>query len=363
MLALVAVAPGCGGQATLQYSDAEALSEIPERHQRQVRQYLLEYFGTPENPVLRVPAKEQDESTGSVQLEEKIDRARLRQGAEVFRLRCAGCHGVTGDGEGEVYTYLDPRPRDYRKGIFKFKATEYGAKPRRADLERIIRLGAKGTSMPAFRWLSEEDLQAVVDYVILLSRRGELELALIRESEIELGEEDDYDPFIVADYATDIEESWERASEQVVQPLTPEPEFSEETVLKGAKLFVGGECKQCHGRNGRGGKENYTAAGTAQDAWGNVAYAADLTSGMLHGGRRPIDIYRRIHSGIYGSPMSGFAQAYSEEPDNIWYLTHFVISLVEGQEIPEVRRLLEGDVSVEQVEPEEAAGGAAEAGG
>ena len=354
-LALAVCSGGCSPQETLQYADAEKLAEIPERHREQVRRYLLEYYGAPDNPKLLVPALEQDESTDTVKLEDRVDRARLRRGADVYRLRCAGCHGVTGNGRGDVYAYLDPKPRDYRKGIFKFKSTEYGAKPRRADLERVVRVGARGTSMPSFRWLADEDLEAVIDYVILLSRRGELELALIRESEIDLREEDDYDPFAVADFAAGIDQSWNDASDQIVRPLVPEPAYSEATVLAGAKLFVGGECKQCHGRSGRGGKENYTASGTAEDAWGHVAYAADLTSGMLHGGRRPIDIYRRIYSGIDGSPMSGFGKSppYSENPEMIWHLTHFVLSLMDGDRFPEVQALLDGETSVEAADPAE----------
>jgi hypothetical protein len=74
--------------------------------------------------------------------------------------------------------------------------------------------------------------------------------------------------------------------------------------------------------DGRGGLAGNIEIG--KDAWGHETAAADLTSGMYRGGGRPIDIYRRIYSGINGTPMPGFAQAFSEEPDNVWYLVHFV---------------------------------------
>ena len=48
---------------------------------------------------------------------------------------------------------------------------------------------------------------------------------------------------------------------------------------------------------------------------------------MLHGGRRPIDVYRRISSGINGTPMPGFNTALKDE--QIWQLVHFILSLVE----------------------------------
>ena len=44
--------------------------------------------------------------------------------------------------------------------------------------------------MPAFRFLSDEDAEAAIDYVQGLASRGELELTLIREATDELSEED-----------------------------------------------------------------------------------------------------------------------------------------------------------------------------
>ena len=90
----------------------------------------------------------------------------------MFQKRCVGCHGDSGDGNGPAAAYLYPRPRDYRRGIFKFGSTPYGAKPRREDLVRVVRQGARGTLMPDFKFLSDEDLQAVVDYVLVLTHRG-----------------------------------------------------------------------------------------------------------------------------------------------------------------------------------------------
>ncbi len=55
---------------------------------------------------------------------------------------------------------------------------------------------------------------------------------------------------------------------------------------------------------------------------------------MLHGGRRPLDIYRRIYTGINGTPMPAFGDALADEPDTIWNLVHYVLSIVEGQQVP-----------------------------
>ena len=248
--------------------------------------------------------------------------------------------GVTGDGmgvaagvtlaDGERKDYLYPRPRDYRLGKFKFTSTPRGYKPRRSDLKRIIRYGAKGTSMPAFRWLPEEDMEPLIDYVILLSQRGELENLLLQEAEFELEEEDDFDPEYVAEYVDDINASWADAAEQIVLPAMCRPPYSDESILAGRTAFLSRGCAKCHGNDGRGNpKEN-----VGKDDWGQVAFAADLSSGMLHGGRRPVDIYRRIYAGINGTPMPAFGDALADEPETVWDMAHYIMSIVEGRDVP-----------------------------
>jgi hypothetical protein len=74
--------------------------------------------------------------------------------------------------------------------------------------------------------------------------------------------------------------------------------------------------------NGRGGSLGNVEIG--KDSWGHSAAAADLTSGMFRGGGRPIDIYRRIYSGINGTPMPAFSDVFAKQPDDVWYLVHFI---------------------------------------
>ena len=49
------------------------------------------------------------------------------------------------------------------------------------------------------------------------------------------------------------------------------------------------------------------------DVWDHPIKPRDLTSGVYRGGRRPLDIYRRIHAGIKGTPMPPFGAALKEE--------------------------------------------------
>jgi hypothetical protein len=62
---------------------------------------------------------------------------------------------------------------------------------------------------------------------------------------------------------------------------------------------------------------------------------------MLHGGRRPIDIYRRIYSGINGTPMPSskdpnttINETPEQRSDRIWHLVHFVTKVIENNGVP-----------------------------
>lgn len=272
--------------------------------QRDIEKELFKRTGTPQAPISLA--------------DPDANAAPLKLGAEVYTLRCQPCHGVNGDGLGVTANYLNPRPRDYTKGIFKFTSTPYGAKPRRSDLLATLRRGVTGTSMPSFEDLSPEDLNAVVDYVIFLSQRGELQNELLTMAQ----DEEEIVPEYVDEAVTGIIDRWNEAQSQLVMPLTPMPPFTAETIAKGHELFLKQACNKCHGANGRGGSMGGVEIG--MDSWGQKAAAADLTSGMFRGGGRPIDIYRRIYSGINGTPMPAFNEVFAKEPDDIWYLVHFI---------------------------------------
>ena len=342
---LVLATLGCSQRETLEFSANVALAELPERHQKNVSDELLRLFGTPVNPRMRGldPEAEEPEEGESASLIELAAPEQLKDGAHVYKLRCAGCHGVSGDGNGPAGAHLRPRPRDYRKGIFKFTSTPYGSKPARHDLVRTIRRGAKGTSMPGFPWMSERDLNAVIDYVIFLSRRGEVEGEAIYMSQ-EYDEEEDLESFVFTDAIDSSVESWADAEDEVVLPVTAEPKYTEETVTAGRELYLSQGCSKCHGVAGKGQVEWINPEFLAKqaslpeeervqinlDTWGEPAPAADLTARMLHGGRRPIDIYRRIYTGINGTPMPEFGNIFASDPDKIWHLVHYVRHIIEG---------------------------------
>jgi len=317
LLAVLTVSAGCRRTAppsiapseevlklTEGVEDAEEL-QIIEQLQDQIASVLRREAGTPDKPLMLG--------------QPEGDQTRLMNGYALYTQYCTQCHGVNGDGNGPVAKYLEPKPRDYTRGVFKFTSTPYGSKPRRSDLMHTIRHGVTGTSMPSFDRFSDEQLEAVVDYVLVLALRGELERELAM---IAFDDEEVPDDEVIEEIVTDTIGPWEQSANQLVMPVTMMPPMTDDSVLAGHQLFLKFACNKCHGKFGRGGSMGNVDVGT--DVWGNKAAAADLSSGMFRGGGSPIDIYRRIYSGINGTPMPAFEKTFQEDPDAIWRLVHFI---------------------------------------
>ncbi len=294
---------GCERSEPIQFVSSQMVLDLDDGLRGDVQKVVQEHTGTALAPRMLG--------------DDAFDQDHLMHGQAVYMKRCRHCHGVSGDGNGPVASSLYPRPRDYRPGVFKFTTTPYGTKPRRSDLVRVVTRGVPGTSMPSFDRLSKRDIEAVIDYVLMLTHRGELEKSLAYEAETE----EELDPEYLPEYIDDIATSWHNAEYQAVRPLTPMPEFSSEHIEAGRRAFLSRGCSKCHGDDGRGHMEG----NIGKDGWGFSTRAADLTSGMLRGGQRPEDIYQRIYSGINGTPMPAFKSTLAKEPETIWNLVGYVL--------------------------------------
>jgi mono/diheme cytochrome c family protein len=258
---------------------------------------------------------------------------KLSASAELYRQHCLHCHGPEGGGDGPTAPFLNPRPRDYRHGTFKFTAVGKSV-PRREDLYRILDEGVTGTSMPSFRRFSRAQLEGLVDYVRLLSMRGMVERSLVATYK----EEETLTSGDTIDAYAEVWEKWQKADSKVLTYNGEVPAPTAETIAKGRELFMDakrGNCYSCHGPEGRGdGASAYAldpetgeVKPTYKDDWGNEILPRNLRLGIFRGGRRPIDIYRRIKYGIAGGPMPEAAASLSN--DDIWHLVHYVGSLSE----------------------------------
>ena len=260
----------------------------------------------------------------------------LRESAEMYRTQCQHCHGVSGGGDGPTAPYLDPPPRDYRQGIFKWTAVADKAQPRREDLYEILHQGVYMTAMPSFARFSPAELHGLVDYVRLLAMRGQVERLL----RVTWEDGDPITPELVQETYTDVWDRWLGADEKLIAFEGEVPEATPERIAQGRELFMDakkGNCFSCHGDRGLGdgasAKEEDPETGELAwvlNEWGQPAKPRNLRQGLYRGGHRPIDIYRRVYAGINGTPMPASSGILTE--DEIWSVVHYVRSLSEAHD-------------------------------
>ena len=221
----------------------------------------------------------------------------IGHGKEVYERRCLGCHGVTGDGNGPAATFMvNQRPRNFTAAVFKLRLTKEPL-PTDGDLLRTITRGVRGTAMPAWHELPINDRLAVIQYI-------KYELAVDRS-----------DP--AAPYAFFTEEP----------PGPPlligkPPVASQPMIDRGHEIWTAAKCWECHGQGGKGDGEK--AAGLKDDL-GFPIVPADLTSGQFKSGATVEDIFRTISTGMSGTPMPSFKDAFPDE--DRWALSYYVLSL------------------------------------
>ena len=185
-------------------------------------------------------------------------------GSTIYRERCAVCHGADGRGDGPAAALLEPRPRDFTTGRYKFRSTPTGTLPTLADAVATTSRGLRGTSMPGFAdLLTPHAIDAVARYVLALAPPGA------------------------------------RAASPLPLPA--------EARGDGAALFERAGCAACHGADGRG-----TAWRTAgAEPWGGRPATRLDEPWTFRGGSDEEAIARRILTGLDGTAMPAYADALS----------------------------------------------------
>ncbi len=383
-LALLALLVGCGQSAPPQFHlDMVAIVEkqLPAEQTQEVANILDAMFGTPDEPSLLDEAGLDKSlvkmSAGPTQSDQ------FGRETGLYRRHCAHCHGTTGDGMGPTAMLLNPYPRDYRQGKFKFKSTERAAKPTDHDLETVIREGVQGTAMPAFGLLPESQIKSLVEYVKYLSMRGQTESRLT-DAMLDLSEGEKLPAtreVLIDEILAPIAESWSTSASSIIPTdgdnAKPDVDLAE-SIAKGKDLFYDtkANCAKCHGWSALGDgqttdfddwskaideahkslnadiatldsssemtSEERAALAKHVDALASAlksdslpprnAKPRNLRQGIYRGGRAPYDIYRRIYAGINGAPMPAVGPPTPGAPgtltnDEIWNLVDYVMSL------------------------------------
>lgn len=235
----------------------------------------------------------------------------------LYDASCASCHGVDGRGSGPAAAALAPVPRDFSRGIYKFRSTASGSLPTDDDLYRAIANGLPGTSMAGWHGLlTETQIRGLAAYVKQFSPRFASESAV---------------PIAAA------------------QPIPATPE----SLAKGRQAYESLACGACHG-DASTGEGAITL--TLQDDWGHPIHAATLTEPWtFRGGATPTDIYLRLKTGINGTPMPAFADTANDQ--DLWHVANYIASLgrkpVWKMDATEVKALYERQARAAAADPVE----------
>lgn len=376
-------------QERLQLSEDET---FPSEYRTQIGNLMTALFGTPDDP--RFPLALGEPGDPLVSMENlqmaagPVKSGREGEPAGLYREHCAHCHGISGDGAGPTAGFLNPYPRDFRLGKFKFKSTPLRQAPTDEDMVNLLRNGIPGTAMPSFRTLDPKEMSALIDYVKYLTIRGQFERRLIAEignldgepllstdwvaqekAILENENEDDDEDFAdqrqefedmlydtVSGFLNDegILDRWYSADDNITEVPDAPDSFQlthnnhAELVSQGKQLFAGkANCVQCHGESGLGDgqTENFDdwfndwIKTSGVDPYVPDTYTEFVKAGafaprpirprnllmpIFRGGNQPDDIYRRIANGIEGTPMPSSPTLNSDE---IWALVAYVKAL------------------------------------
>jgi mono/diheme cytochrome c family protein len=237
----------------------------------------------------------------------------LREGEHAYRLYCAGCHGERGDGRGPAARFLDPKPRDFTQGLYKFASVPAGGLPRDEDLMRTLARGLPGSSMPSWQFLPEGERRALVAYVKTFSTAfaERAPAAPVAVSEDPYGDRD--------------------------------PGRLRAAIDRGAVVYhVLATCWQCHAayeppeaidRMAQAEESPVDLRPDADrplpvdDAWGDVLVPTEFTTQRLKNGSAVADIYRTVAAGVGGTAMPTWKDALEES--DLWALAYYVKSLAD----------------------------------
>lgn len=232
-------------------------------------------------------------------------------GKKIYEKKCVWCHGKNGDGKGPAGSgaFLNPPPRDFTSGMYKFKTTPFDEiLPNDDDIFRMIADGMPDSSMPAWKdILKEKEMWDIVEYIKTFAGfTGK--------------------PAKQIDFSKQVK-------------------TSKESIERGKKLF-NDRCSECHGEEGRG-----DAGKKLKDDWDARTWPRNLTKPWsFRVNNNPKEIFARITAGIPGTQMPSFADPASKKKmtdEERWDVANYAASLAddtktikEGSTVVKAKRIL-----------------------
>ena len=210
-----------------------------------------------------------------------------KDGKADYRRYCVVCHGELGDGNGESFPWVDPKPRNFQLGIFKCRSTPTGTLPTDEDLFDTIARGLDRSNMPQWSTFTKQERADLVAWVKHFSPRF----------------------------------TSEKPGDPIQIPA--EPEVTPERIKAGRDLFARVQCWKCHGVTGQA---NGPSAATLTDDLGRPILPFNFTEGARPKcGSTDQDLYRIFMTGLDGTPMPSFAD--NIKPDEAWDLVFYLKTL------------------------------------
>lgn len=210
-----------------------------------------------------------------------------KRGKALYERYCISCHGPNGDGRGESAPYLDPKPRDFTKAVFKCRSTPSGTLPLDSDLYDTISRGVHASGMPSWKPLLRQERVNLIAYIKTFSS------------------------------------AFQEEKPGAPVEIPGEPPSSAESIQRGAQVFESMNCWSCHGKDGRG---HGPSAAALTDSKGYPITPFDFTTGSrFKCGETDRDMFRDLITGLDGTPMPSFASAMTT--DQRWDVVHYLRSL------------------------------------
>lgn len=215
----------------------------------------------------------------------------LEKGKQVYLEKCAFCHGEKGKGDGPSADYSMPQPRNLTKGHIKLRSTSFGKIPTDEDLFNAITKGMRGTTMPGWKHLPENDRKSLVIFIKSLSKK--------------------------------FKKFKKRGKSHKIVKVGKPPALSPKSLAQGKELFLA-NCSGCHGVEGRG---DGVTTQRIIDYSSNAIWPRNLTQPWtFRRGSSREEIFKTLRTGLSTTAMPKFSPRVFSDAQ-IWDMAYYVSTL------------------------------------